>query len=121
MSRQLYRVPLDFDWPLDKIWDGYLRFMDHHDKADGYECDSPDGVCFACAPSCPPPGAGYQMWETTSEGSPQSPVFKTLDALCEWCAENATTFGDWTASAAEWRAMFENGLVYHQEGCGVFI
>lgn len=31
----------------------------------------------------PPEGEGYQLWETTSEGSPISPVFETLEALCE--------------------------------------
>jgi hypothetical protein len=41
----------------------------------------------------PPVGEGYQMWENTSEGSPQSPVFETLDELCEWCSENASIFG----------------------------
>jgi hypothetical protein len=41
----------------------------------------------------PPAGDGYQMWENTSEGSPQSPVFETLDELCEWCTNNASVFG----------------------------
>lgn len=41
----------------------------------------------------PPSGEGYQMWENTSEGSPQSPIFETLDELCEWCSENASIFG----------------------------
>lgn len=38
----------------------------------------------------PPTGDGYQCWETTSEGSPISPVFKTLDELCEWLANNSS-------------------------------
>lgn len=35
-----------------------------------------------------------QLYETTSEGTPCSPVFKAdeLEKLCEWAAENATTF-----------------------------
>jgi hypothetical protein len=41
----------------------------------------------------PPMGTGYQMWENTSEGSPQSPVFETLDELCDWCSVNASSFG----------------------------
>lgn len=32
----------------------------------------------------PPKGAGYQLWETVSEGSPISPVFKTPDELANW-------------------------------------
>lgn len=41
----------------------------------------------------PPLGDGYQMWENTSLGSPRSPVFETLDELCEWCSENESIFG----------------------------
>jgi hypothetical protein len=25
MSREVRRVPLDFDWPMNEVWDGYLR------------------------------------------------------------------------------------------------
>lgn len=38
-----------------------------------------------------PEGEGYQLWENTSEGSPYSPVFKTLDELCAWLEPNAST------------------------------
>jgi hypothetical protein len=69
----------------------------------------------------PPFGDGYQLWETTSEGSPISPVFPTLDALCEWAADNATTFGSNKASADEWRKMLDDGLVCHREGNMVFL
>lgn len=40
----------------------------------------------------PPAGAGYQLWETCSEGSPVSPVFASAEELADWCAENATIF-----------------------------
>lgn len=63
----------------------------------------------------PPEGPGYQMWETTSEGSPSSPVFETLDELCEWCAEYATTFGSFKATAEEWKKMLEADFVYHED------
>jgi hypothetical protein len=63
----------------------------------------------------PPVGEGYQLWETTSEGSPQSPVFKTIEELCAWCAGNATTFGDHKTSAAEWRRMLDADHVVHVE------
>lgn len=69
----------------------------------------------------PPEGQGYQLWETTSEGSPISPVFSSLDALCEWAAENATTFGSHRTGAAEWKKMLEAGFVCHVEGNAVFI
>ena len=35
----------------------------------------------------PPKGDGWQVWETVSEGSPVSPVFRTPEALVDWlCA-----------------------------------
>lgn len=69
----------------------------------------------------PPEGDGFQLWQTTSEGSPVSPVFGTLEALCEWAEKNATTFGSFTATAAEWQQMLDNDFVYHKEGSNVFI
>lgn len=56
----------------------------------------------AWTPIEPPTGDGYQLWETTSEGSPISPVFKTLDDLCEWCENNTTTFGSFKATKEQW-------------------
>lgn len=32
----------------------------------------------------PPTGDGWQLWETTTEGSPVSPVFATADELVNW-------------------------------------
>jgi hypothetical protein len=32
----------------------------------------------------PPTGPGYQVWETITEGSPISPVFRTPEALASW-------------------------------------
>ena len=69
----------------------------------------------------PPVGEGYQMWETTSEGSPQSPVFATMEELCAWCATGATTFGSSRATAEQWREMLDADFVHHREGNTVFI
>lgn len=68
----------------------------------------------------PPKGEGYQLWETTTEGSPTSPVFKTLDELCEWAEDNATTFGSSKTTKEEWKKMLDDGFVYHQEGNAIF-
>jgi len=69
----------------------------------------------------PPEGEGYQLWENVSEGSPISPVFKSLDELCEWAETNATTFAHYKASVAEWKEMLEKDFVTHQEGNMVFM
>lgn len=68
----------------------------------------------------PPPGEGYQLWEDVSEGSPVSPVFTTLEALCTWAEGNATTFASYKATAAEWRQMLEDDFVHATDGNGNF-
>lgn len=51
----------------------------------------------------PPAGDGYQIWETVSEGSPISPVFKTPEELArhmsttKWGADRGTTYETWLA------------------------
>lgn len=69
----------------------------------------------------PPTGDGYQLWETTSEGSPSSPVFATMDELCEWGADNASTFGSSTATAQQWREMLDADFVCHRDGNAIFL
>jgi len=71
----------------------------------------------------PPKGDGWQLWETTSEGSPVSPVFKTAEELAEWCAENATAFADFRASREDWLKMFlddttDTGTLFVIDGTG---
>ena len=143
MGRELKRVPLNFDYPLHKVWygyyDKYFNFC-HSDYSAG--CDG----CKAYAKikeipfhsyGCPdfesyygidnaqkvevPEGEGYQLWETTSEGSPVSPVFKTLDELCEWCEDNATTFAQFKATKEEWKEMLDQDFVCHKQGNMIFI
>ena len=53
----------------------------------------------------PPKGEGYQLWETTTEGSPLSPVFPSLDELCAWAAENATVYGRKKVSKDVWHQI----------------
>lgn len=57
-------------------------------------------------PTDPPEGEGWQMWETTSEGSPISPVFKAPEELARWLADtNASAFGSSGASYGSWLRM----------------
>jgi hypothetical protein len=63
----------------------------------------------------PPSGDGYQLWETTSEGSPISPVFDSIEKLCEYAAAHCSTFGSHRTSAAEWRRMLDADFVAHEE------
>lgn len=54
----------------------------------------------------PPKGDAYQVWETTSEGSPISPPFATPEELARWLADHgASSFGSQTATYEEWLAF----------------
>lgn len=140
MGRECRRVPLDFAWPLDKIWSGYLvppecktiecKECETPNEDDrGWDCKNcggnwelavyPDGTPWK--ETKPPTGEGYQLWETTTEGSPQSPVFKTIEELAQWCAEHATVFGNSRASAEEWLAMLTKDFVALRRGPFMFI
>lgn len=56
----------------------------------------------------PPKGEGWQMWETTSEGSPISPVFETPEELSQWLTDaKASSFGSETSTYDEWLAMIK--------------
>ena len=143
MGRELRRVPMDFDYPTHNVWYGFLcdrvttcisrngkdQYCERCRKfaqIKGIPFDSigcPDYDTYLAEPIrklkellAPPVGEGYQLWSTTSEGEPQSPVFATLDELCEWCAENATTFATYKATKEQWKQMLSDGFVYHQEG-----
>jgi hypothetical protein len=57
-----------------------------------------------------PTGDGWQMWETTSEGSPISPVFETPEELARWLTDNnASTFGSQTTTYDNWLSMVNSG------------
>lgn len=68
----------------------------------------------------PPKGHGFQLWQSTSEGSPITPVFKTLDELCKYASVHCTTFADQKTSAANWKKMLEKDFVHHQSGNMIF-
>lgn len=58
----------------------------------------------------PPEGTGWQMWETTSEGSPISPVMPTPEKLARWLADTgASSFGGEGASYTQWLGMIKAG------------
>lgn len=47
----------------------------------------------------PPSGEGFQLWSTTTEGHPMTPVFKSLEELCQYCEdEGVSVFGENTAT-----------------------
>ena len=114
MGRVVRRVPLDFDWPLNKIWYGYLQQTCCEQCDDCKHYASLKGLPlkeYGCPDFGldPPTGEGYQLWETTSEGSPISPVFVSPEALASWCTLNATIFGSETMDYEQWLCMIHAG------------
>lgn len=118
MSREVKRVPMDFNWPQNKVWYGYLISTCHDDvgqgcddcreyaRLKGLELTSYDCPIFEIKD--PPKGKGWQMWETTSEGSPISPVFETTEELARWLADtDASAFGGQTATYEQWLGMIQ--------------
>ncbi|PRX91954.1 hypothetical protein CLV72_11227 [Allonocardiopsis opalescens] len=61
----------------------------------------------AWEPTEPPKGAGWQLWETVSEGSPVSPVAASADALAEWMS-NPERGRDWVPAETA-RQFVERG------------
>lgn len=64
-----------------------------------------------------------QLYEDTSEGTPISPVFRAdqFDELCQYAADNCTTFRSSKTTKENWEKMLSDGLVFHQEGNIVFM
>lgn len=51
-----------------------------------------------------------QMYETTSEGTPISPVMETPEELAQWLVDNEdSAFGEETASYEAWLATIQRG------------
>jgi len=95
MGRTVKRVPLDFSWPMKKVWDGYVC-PEGRDPDEWWENGRYD----------PPKGSGWQLWETTTEGSPITPVFKTCELLAHYAEQHCTSFGDMRQTYREWRDTF---------------
>jgi len=109
MGREIKRVPLDFEWPIGEIWPFYLHntCIDDCDKCKLAAKEIGLGMteygCPAFKKYNPPEGVGFQLWETTSEGSPMSPVFDTPESLAEWLEANkVSSFASFTCSYDQW-------------------
>lgn len=122
MGREILRVPLDFDWPIGKIWPGrmlsicsHMEYIVRQDK-DVDQCAlcrkwavmagflQPEEDCCPKIPwRDPPEGEAYQLWSTTTEGHPMSPPFETPEELAQWLVDNKiSSFGYSTCTYEEW-------------------
>lgn len=124
IERELKRVPLDFAWPIERVWYGYRIRTCLEEKQLCSDCrefaklkDLPVSE-YGC-PDLeklvdPPEGEGFQMWNTvTGEAFPMSPVFSSLEKLCDWCEKHAYLIATIKASKERWREVLtkENDVI----------
>lgn len=108
MSKRIKRVPLGFDWPMNKPWWGYelpeipcqmcdtqgrilpLLAENIVEKRELWRINqfAPCLVCHGKGKVRPvievPTGSGYQLWNTSFVGIPISPVFEAPEELARW-------------------------------------
>lgn len=69
----------------------------------------------------PPTGEGFQLWTTTNEGAPISPVFSTLEELAKWCETGATVFGSDKLTYEQWLVWFQKECPGYEIAPGVIV
>lgn len=129
MSREVRRVPLDWQHPksTDVSWsrgkpvpvplfpredyEDHLAEWERMDPQEQQEEPRPQSDQYMPDFSgVPEDDMGWCMYETTSEGTPLSPVFKTQEELARWLADNgASASGCMTATYDQWLATIRRG------------
>ncbi len=118
--REVRPVALDWQHPVEgRLYsNGSPRYRPLHSRADylshlewNARCELDDLMDIDPADYMPEMREGtpygYQLYETTTEGTPVSPVFPSLPELAAWCADGATVFADHKWTAQQWLASFE--------------
>ena len=90
MGREIRRVPLDFDWPLKKVWHGYLM----PDSLDGIECTHCHGRAWSShAKTLNDLWYGYLPFDPTSTGS--TPLRHSTPAVRRFAERNVQQAPDY--------------------------
>jgi hypothetical protein len=120
MGREVRRVPADWQHPQDAtgryitLFDGgkydfHAAEWDEEHQDEEWAGDRPDPSNYM--PNWPEAERTHlQMYETTSEGTPISPVMATPEELAHWLADNgASAFADMTATYEQWLTTIHRG------------
>ena len=120
--REVRRVPLNWKHPQEGIYhNGRTRYRPLHARSrlldlDRWNAENPDLAeddAYGPDDYMPefPEGTpmGYQLYETTTEGTPVSPVFTTPEDLAAWCEHCATVFARSTWTKEQWLRSFRDG------------
>jgi len=64
-----------------------------------------------------------QLYETTTEGTPETGVYpkEEFEELCEYAANNCSTFADFKATKKQWMDMLKADFVHHRDGNNIFM
>ena len=90
----------------------FYHAEDYPDGLEYWEWDGgPPDREYYMPPMDPVTRTHYQMYQTTSEGTPISPVFATPEEMCRWCADNkASYFGGEPAPYETWWGVYEGTM-----------
>lgn len=119
MSREVRRVPASWEHPKD----GNGHYIAHYEcfpydqenieegLREGWLDNSLPNYGCNVMPQWPDAErTHYQMYESTTEGKPISPVMETPEALARWLADNnASAFGDMGATYEHWLSAIKCG------------
>lgn len=119
MSRQCRRVPKDWQHPKDNCG----QYIPMHERFEYTPEEIEEGLREGWLKGGPPyydvpvmpqwhpsQRTHYQMYETTTEGTPISPVFDTPEGLARWLEKTgASAFADEGACYEDWLALIRQG------------
>lgn len=121
MGREVRPVAIGWEHPRNPgtYSDGSPRYRPLHSREDlrfhqAWNIDHPDDDEPIDPDDYMPPipeGHPYALalYETTSEGTPVSPPFGTLEELAAWCEDGATAFASIRWTREQWLASFKDG------------
>ena len=119
MSREVRRVVSKWEHPKDEN-DRHIPMYEHfpyneeeiaEGLRDGWLDNAPPNYGCDVMPQWPELElTHYQMYESTTEGTPISPVMETPEALAHWLADNNASAGPYaTATYDQWLAIIKAG------------
>jgi hypothetical protein len=82
------------DWGICAVCKGHAIHPDDLEASEAWE------------ETDPPTGDGWQLWTTTTEGSPITPVFATAEELADYAEEYCTMFADIGRTSEQWLRSF---------------
>ena len=119
MSREVRRVPANWEHPKDekgRLIPLFSSFTYNEEEIkeglrDGWLKDEPPHYGCDVMPDWPEAErTHYQMYESTSEGTPISPVMETPEALARWLADNnASALAGMGATYEQWLSTIKRG------------